>query len=155
MSLSDKILFIFLLIIDRLLGTSLTQREVNRRRAKLADYKARLETIEEQLTRLENTLETLNLRLCLLYLWERNLTWPDRWLRFDPATPQDDRELDLLISYLVKPRLATIDEEKVATDHYVYHLKPDWAAIRDLLTSHQVKLESDLRLWLDSQHYTV
>lgn len=150
MSLADRILFILLVIIDRLLGTSLTEREVNHRRARLADYRANLEAIEEQLTRLENTLETLNLRLCLLYLWERNLIWPDHWLRFDPADPQDDRELDLLISYLVKPRLAAIDEEKVTMDHYVYYLKPDWTAIRTLLTSHQVKLEPDLRLWLDS-----
>jgi len=151
MRLSDKILFLFLIIIDRLLGTSLTEREINRRRAKLADYRARLEVVEEQLTRLENTLETLNLRLCLLYLWERNLICPDRWLRFDPADPHDNRELDLLIHYLVKPRLAALDEEKVTEDHYIYHLKPDWTALRALLTTHQIKLETDMRLWLDSQ----
>ncbi len=151
MSLSDRILFILLLTIDRLFGTSLTEQEVNRRRAKLAAFKARLEIIEEQLTRLEDTLETLNLRLCLLYLWERNLTWADRWLRFDPADPHDDKELDLLIQHLVKPRLAAIDEEKVTEEHYVYHLAPDWAAIRALITSQQVKLEADMRLWLDSQ----
>ncbi len=150
MSPSDRILFLLLIIIDRLLGTSFTEREVNRRRAKLAEYKARLEVVEEQLTRLENTLETLNLRLCLLYLWERNLTWPNRWLRFDPADSQDDKELDLLIHYLVKPRLATIDEEEVTEDHYVYHIKPDWTAIRALLASQQVKLETDMGLWLDS-----
>ncbi len=151
MSLGSKVFFVCLLVVDRLLGTNLVERELARRRAKITAYRARLTKIEEQLGRLESTLGTINLRLCLLYLWKRNLMSPHGWLHFDPADPQEDKGLDLLINHMVKPHLAAIAEEELTKGHYIYHIEPDWGAIRNLLTNQQVKLGSELAGWLSNQ----
>lgn len=151
MRLSNRLLFTALLIIDRVLGTHLAEKELSRREAKVAQYKQRMNELEEQLKRLEELLESLNLRLCLLYLQERSLIWPDRWLRFDPADPGEERGLDLLIEHLVKPRLATVDTETAVQGHYVYHIQPHWEVIREFFVQHQADLEPGLSGWLAQQ----
>jgi hypothetical protein len=137
-----------LVLVDHLLGTNLAGKELSRREAKVARYRAQMVNLERQLTSLEGMLEAINLRLCLLYLQERSLLSPARWLSFDPNDPEEDRGLGLLIERLVKPRLATIEMDKVEEGHYVYHLQPDWAAIRALLAEQQADLEPEMQRWL-------
>ena len=144
----DKILFTALVLVDHLLGTHLVERELARREAKVARYRAHMMELERELTKLEDLLGAINLRLCLLYLRERSLLSPERWLSFDPNNPEEDRGLELIIEHLVKPRLATIEMDKVEEGHYVYQLQPDWAAIRAFFAEQQADLELDIEGWL-------
>lgn len=148
MRTKDRILFTALVLVDHLLGTDLAKKELSRREAKVARYRARMVELEEQLGKLEELLGAINLRLCLLYLRERSLLSPQQWLFFDPNDPEEDRGLDLVIEHLVKPRLATIEMDKIDEGHYVYRLQPDWAAIRVLLAKQQADLEPDMKRWL-------
>ena len=148
MKTRDRILFTALVLVDHILGTNLAGKELSRREAKVARYRAQMVKLERQLTRLEGMLEAINLRLCLLYLQERGLLSPVRWLSFDPNDPEEDRGLGLLIEHLVKPRLATIKMDKVEEGHYVYHLQPEWVAIHALLAEEQADLEPGLERWL-------
>ena len=97
MRIGDRILLVGLGIFDRLFATNFLKREVARRKAKVARSEARLAEISEQLVKLGELLEAANLQLCLLYLRQRELLSPHRWLHFDPANPQEDQGLDLLI----------------------------------------------------------
>ena len=148
MKTRDKILFTAFILVDHLLGTKLAEKELARREAKVARYKARMTDLEEQLTKLEGLLGAINLRLCLLYLRERSLLSPERWLSFDSNDPEEDRGLGLVIEHLVKPRLATVETDQVEEGHYIYHLQPDWAAIRAFFAEQQADLEPDMRGWL-------
>ena len=144
----DRILFTALILVDHLLGTNLAKKELSRREANVARYRAQMTELEKQLTRLEGLLGAINLRLCLLYLQERSLLLPERWLSFDANDPEEDTGLNLLIEHLVKPRLATIEMDKVEEGHYLYHLQPDWAAIRAFFAEQQADLEPDMKRWL-------
>mgnify|MGYP001082685810 CR=1 FL=1 len=148
MKARDKVLFTALVLMDHLLGTHLAEKELARREAKVARHRAQMTELEKQLTRLEGLLGALNLRLCLLYLRERSLLSPEQWLSFDPNDPEEERGLDLLIEHLVKSRLATIEMDKVEEGHYLYHLQPDWAAIRAFFAEQQADLEPDMKGWL-------
>ena len=154
MRTSDKILLAGLGIIDRLFATDLLEREVARRKASVARSEARLAEISEQLVKLGGLLEAASLQLCLLYLRQRELLSPQRWLHFDPANPQDDQGLDLLINHLVKPRLAAIEVQEVEKNRYIYKLEPDWAAIGDFLAQREADLQPEIADWLKtSQAY--
>ncbi|MDH4136029.1 MAG: hypothetical protein OEW09_04835 [Anaerolineae bacterium] len=148
MKTRDRILFTALILVDHLLGTHLVQKELARREAKVARYRTQMTELEKQLTRLEGLLGAINLRLCLLYLRERSLLSPERWLSFDSNDPEEDRGLGLVIEHLVKPRLATVETDQVEEGHYIYHLQPDWAAIRAFFAEQQTDLEPDMRGWL-------
>ena len=148
MKARDKILFTALILVDHLLGTNLAKKELSRREANVARYRAQMTELEKQLTRLEGLLGAINLRLCLLYLQKRSLLLPERWLSFDANDPEEDTGLNLLIEHLVKPRLATIEMDKVEEGHYLYHLQPDWAAIRAFFAEQQADLEPDMKRWL-------
>jgi hypothetical protein len=148
MRIGDKFLFAGLIIIDRLFATNLVERELARRKAKLARYEAYLTQITEALTKFEESLKATHLQLCLLYLRQRELLLPHRWLHFDPASHQEDQGLDLLIDYLVKPRLAAIEVQEVKNKHYIYKLEPDWAAINAFLAEWQADLQPEIAEWL-------
>ncbi len=165
MRIGDKILLAGLGILDRLFATNLLEREVARRKAKVARSEARLAEISQQLAKLEGILEAANLQLCLLYLRQRELLLPYRWLYFDAANPQEDQGLDVLIEHLVKPRLAAIEVQEASSrglrraqsrrsargvekNHYIYRIEPDWAAIGDLLTQREADLQPEIADWL-------
>ncbi|MFQ5813223.1 MAG: hypothetical protein ACE5I2_08565 [Anaerolineae bacterium] len=148
MNAGDKILLVGLGIIDRLFATNFLGREVARRKARVARSEARLAEISEQLVKLGGLLEAANLQLCLLYLRQRNLLSPHRWLHFDSANPQEDQGLDLLINHLVKPRLAAIEMQEVEKSHYIYKLEPDWAAIGAFLAQREADLQPEIADWL-------
>jgi len=133
MKLTDRILFTILLIIDHLFKTDLVDREINRRKRRIASLNERLDLIEREMRRLERLMQATNIQLCVLYLRERRLRSPETWLTFDPANENDEYELNLMIEHLVKTRLATIDMETLAPEHYRYHLHPDWEAIEEAL----------------------
>jgi len=144
-------------IIDRLFATDLLEREVARRKAKLARSEARLAEINEQLAKLEDLLEAANLQLCLLYLRQRELLLPHHWLHFDTANPNEEQGLDLLINHLVKSRLAAIEMQEASSrgsaqgvekKHYIYKLEPDWAAVSDYLTQQEADLQPEIADWL-------
>jgi len=154
-------------VIDRLCATDFLEREVARRKAKVARSGARLAEISEQLVKLGGLLEAANLQLCLLYLRQRELLSPHRWLYFDPTNPQEDQGLDLLIQHLVKPRLAAIEMQEASSrgvsteldevsargvekDHYIYRLEPDWAAIDAFLAQREADLQPDIADWLET-----
>jgi hypothetical protein len=156
-----------LVIIDHLFGTRLVEREVARRKAEVARSEARLAEISQQLLKLGELLEAANLQLCLLYLRQRNLLSPQRWLYFDLADSQEDKGLDLLINHLVKPRLAAIEMQEASSrepalslskgsargvekNHYIYRLEPDWAAIGDFLTQREADLQPEIADWLET-----
>ena len=157
MRTGDKILLAGLGIIDRLFATDLLKREVARRKARVARSEARLAEISEQLVKLEGLLEAANLQLCLLYLRQRELLSPYRWLYFDPANHLEDQGLDLLINHLVKPRLAAIEMQEASSrgsaqgvekNSYIYKLAPDWAAIGDFLAQREADLQPEIADWL-------
>jgi hypothetical protein len=148
MRTGDKILLVGLGIVDRLFATDFLEREVARRKAKIARSEARLAEINEQLAKLEELLEAANLQLCLLYLRQRELLLPHRWLYFDPANPQEDQGLDLLVHHLVKPRLAAIEMQEVEKNHYIYRLEPDWTIIDAFLAQREADLQPEIAGWL-------
>ena len=157
MRIGYRILLAGLVIIDRLFATNFLEREVARRKAKVARYEARLTEISEQLAKLGELLEAANLQHCLLYLRQRNLLSPQRWLHFDPADPQEDQGLDLLINHLVKPRLAAIEMQEASSrgsargvekNHYIYKLEPDWTAIDAFLAQREADLQPEIADWL-------
>ena len=157
MRTGDRVLLVSLGIIDHLFDTDLLLREVARRKAKLARSEARLAEINEQLAKLEELLEAANLQLCLLYLRQRELLLPRRWLYFDPANPNEEQGLDPLINYLVKPRLAAIEMQEASSrgsargvekNHYTYKLEPDWAAIGAFLAQREADLQPEIADWL-------
>jgi len=135
-------------IFDRLFATNFLEREVARRKAKVARSEARLAEISEQLVKLGELLEAANLQLCLLYLRQRELLSLHRWLHFDPANPQEDQGLDLLIHHLVKPRLAAIEIQEVGKNRYTYRLDPNWAAIGAFLAQQEADLQPEIADWL-------
>ena len=148
MRIGDKILLAGLGIVDRLFATGFLEREVARRKAKVARSEARLAEISEQLVKLGGLLEAANLQLCLLYLRQRELLSPHRWLHFNSANPQEDQGLDLLINHLVKPRLAAIEMQEVEKNHYIYRLEPDWTAIGAFLAQREADLQPEIADWL-------
>lgn len=148
MRTGDKILLAGLGIVDRLFATNFLGREVARRKAKVARSEARLAEISEQLVKLGGLLAAANLQLCLLYLRQRNLLSPQHWLCFDSANPEEEQGLDLLINHLVKPRLAAIEIQEVGKNHYIYTLKPNWAAIGAFLAQREADLQPEIADWL-------
>lgn len=151
MRIRDKILFAGLIIIDRLFATNLVERELARRKAKVARYEAYVTQITTALTKLEELLKAAHLQFCLLYLRQRELLWPHRWLQFDPTNQQEDQGLDFLIDYLVKPRLAAIEVQEVKNKHYIYKLEPDWTAINAFLAERQADLQPEIAEWLSQK----
>jgi hypothetical protein len=148
MRTGDKMLLAGLGIVDRLFATDFLEREIARRKAEVARSEARLAEISEQLVKIGGLLEAASLQLCLLYLRQRHLLSPQRWLCFDPANPQEDHGLDLLISHLVKPRLAAIEIQEVEKNHYIYKLEPDWAAVDDYLVKREADVQPEIADWL-------
>ena len=152
MRLTDRVYLVVLLAIDRLLGTRLAERELARRKEKMDRYARRVALLEEQLADLNRKLALANVQLCLLYLQQRDLARPGRWLLFDTGDAGESKALDVLIEHLVKPHLATIlEEERLEETRYIYRLKPDWEAICAHLSEQRVALEPPVASWLEAK----
>ena len=147
MRFRDRFLFLALAVVDRLFGTRLVQRELDRRREHLAVYQARMADIQQEIDLLGERLEGLHLQLCLLYLRHRHMVDVDDWLRFESGG-SDESGLDLLIEHLVKPRLAAIEMQEMVPGHHIYHLCPDWEAIAAAIGDALEMLEPETLAWL-------
>ncbi len=139
-----------LLMLDRLLGTRLVERELARRQAIIERLVARVEAINRDLEALAEELAFYRLAVCLAELKARGERegWDD-WLRFAPHSDGDELLLDSAIECLVKPRLAAIDVEPAGPGNYIYRLHPDWAAI--IARVRGTALASELMAWLEEQ----
>ena len=144
MRIGDRLWLAGLLLIDRVFGTRLAIKEVERRRQRLAEAEVQLTAIQTELKRLTDLLEQVNLGLCLFHLRQRRLFIPERWLYFQTADEDETQILEMLIEHLVKPRLAAIEVQEDEAG-YTYRLIPDWAAIRAALENP----EPDLAAWLE------
>lgn len=147
MKFRDRVLFLGLAVVDRLFGTRWVQAELERRRNRLAEHRARVANIEQEIDHLQVQLEGLHLQLCLLYLRHRYMADLENWLRFESGG-SDEAGLNLLIDHLVKPRLAAIEMHETAPDHHVYHLHPDWRAIAAAIGDAAKMLEPETLAWL-------
>ncbi len=147
MRFRDRILFLGLATVDKLFGSRWVQRELERRRKRVVAYQERMTNIQQEIGDLETRLDELHVQLCLLYLRHRYMTDVDNWLRFETGS-NDERGLDLLIEYLVKPRLAAIEMHEIAPNHHVYHLRPDWTAIAAAIGDAPETLELEALAWL-------
>lgn len=147
MRFRDRLLFMVLLVVDRLFGTHWVQRELDRRKEQLAEYQARTANIQQEIEHLGARLNGLHLQLCLLYLRQRHMTGLEDWLRFESGG-SDEPGLDLLIEHLVKPRLAAIETHETSPGHHVYHLHPDWGGIAAAIGDEPKTLEPETLAWL-------
>jgi hypothetical protein len=139
-----------LLMVDRLWGTQLIERELGRRQHRIERLTADMDAFNRELEVLVAELTLHRLLLCLIERKARsereNL---DDWLYFSPHTDGEESLLDSAIDCLVKPRLARIDVDPVGPREYVYRLQPDWAAIIDRLRGTAVAV--GLMTWIEEQ----
>ena len=150
MGLLTHLWFACLVLTDRLLGTHLVEWELARLQRRVEAYEAHASAIRRQMEELDRLLHVTQVELCVLYLRQRRVLRPEIWLCFVPAERAgEERDLDMLIDRLVKHGLATVRTETVGEQTYVYHLRPDWAAIVDLLSAWRKYLDPLTTSWLD------
>ncbi len=80
-----------------------------------------------------------------IYLGGRSLIQNE--LRLDPADPREAEILDASIELLVKRQLAAVSVEEGQEGGHVYHLEPDWTAIRARLSAAAEQSESQMAEW--------
>ncbi len=153
MNLWMRLRFVALVVSDRLLGTQLVERELERMNQRIESYEAQADAIQQQRENLSDLLLTAQVELCVLYLQQRYILQPQTWLRFAPAEdPEEERGLDMLIDRLVKQDFASVHIEEVdegSEQTYVYHLRPDWAAIIEQLYSRKEHLDPETVSWIE------
>ena len=139
-----------LIVADRLLDTHLVEWELARLQRRIEAYEAQATTIRRRMEGLTHLLQVAHVELCVLYLRQRHIFRPETWLRFAPTESVDDEgALNLLIGRLVKHKLATVRTETVGERAYVYHPRPNWAAIVDLLGAWSEHLDPLTASWLE------
>jgi hypothetical protein len=144
-----RLLGTVLRLVDELLhvdwGERLLGRLAGSWQTQLAELDIALAALEKERLRLHVQAETLAIHVAAIYLGRRSLAHEE--LRFDPANPRDEETLDASIDLLVKERLAAIESEQVEPGHYVYHLEPDWVAIRARLSTAASQAEPEMADW--------
>ncbi len=142
-----------LLLIDRLFGTHLLDRELARYQQRIDALVGRIGGVSQEIDALAEELTTYRLTLCLIELQIRSERADlDDWLCFAPRADgqlEDEGLLDSVIDCLVKPRLATLDVQSVGERQYLYRVHPDWDAIRSRLKDTQPP--NELLVWLDAR----
>jgi hypothetical protein len=142
--------FAGLVVIDRLFGTRLVERELARLQSHIATFETQASVLQQQIEEANRLLHAVQVELCVLYLHQRRLLLPEAWCRFAPAEGADEgNHLDLLINRLVKHGLATVRTEATGERVYVYYVQPDWEAIADLLGNWQELMTPVVSTWLD------
>nr|HID14668.1 hypothetical protein [Anaerolineae bacterium] len=150
MSIWTRLWFAVLTVTDRLLGTRLVEREMARLQRRIEAYEAQAATIRQQMEEFNRLLQVAQVELCVFYLRQRRILRPETWLRFAPGESADEeKNLDMLIGHLVKHNLAAVRTEAVGEQTYVYHLRPDWAAIVGLLSAWKGYLDPLTLSWLE------
>lgn len=145
-----RLLTVFLAIVDSLFhvrwGERLLERMAGRWQAQLLELDQSLAQLEIERQQIQSQAEGLSIHAAALYLGGRRLARGE--LRFDPADPHDEQVLDASIDLLVKTRLAAIEAEAVEAGQYVYHLEPDWPAIRARLAEAAALADGETAAWL-------
>jgi hypothetical protein len=150
MKVRNRLWFAVLIAADWLLGTHLVDRELARMQRCVETCQAQASAIHQHIEDLNHLLHVVQVELCVLYLRQRRALQPQTWRRFAPAeSTSEGRILDWLIGQLVKCRLATVRIETVGEQTYVYYLRPDWAAIADLLSAWKEHLDPVTVPWLE------
>lgn len=139
-----------LALVDSLFNVQWGERTLNRLSRR---WQAQLDQVNESLARLaeerrtlQRQLEVVAIQTAAIHLGGRSLSRHE--LLFDPADPQDEKVLDASIDLLVKEKLAAIEPYEIAPGHYVYHLEPDWGAIRARLSSAVATATPEIAAWL-------
>lgn len=145
-----RLLVAGLAVVDRLFkvrwGERLLERLAVRWQARLTQLDQALAYLEEERHRLQLQTEALALHTAAIYLGGRRVARDE--LCFDPADPRDEELLDATIDLLVRERLATIEPEEIEEGHFVYHLEPDWPAIRARLARATDQAGPETAEWL-------
>jgi hypothetical protein len=135
--------------VDRLFNVRWGERLLDRAsddwQAQLAELDQALVQLGLERDQLQEQIEALSIHLAAVYLGGRQLTRGE--LCFDPADPRDEELLDATIDLLVKQRLAAIDAQEIGSGQYIYHLEPDWTAIRDVLARAATRAEPESAEW--------
>jgi len=127
-------------------GERILARLARRWQAQVDQIDEAMASLREEQDRLEVLLDGLRLQTAALYLGNRQLAQGE--LRFDPAEPHEEEILDATIELLVKKGLAAIETEEIEAGHYIYHLAPDWRAIRTRLDEAAEQAEPETARWL-------
>lgn len=153
MGVRDRLIFGFLALLDWLLGGDLTEKELTRREARVAQHEARLQALEERLAEMEERLsrarlvaEAEDLWLCFAYARQRIARDPRGELRLDSSDPMEDKAADFLIEHMVKPGFATVRVEERPEGQHIYHIKPAWQKIYDHLEGVGIHAEGEAGL---------
>lgn len=153
MTRRDRVLFGILIVLDHLLGSDLTEKELARREARVAQHEARLQALEEKLAQMEERLsraklvaEAEDLWLCFAYARQRMARDPRGELRLDASDPMEDKAADFLIEHMVKPGFATVRVEEGPEGQHIYYIKPAWGKIYDHLEGIGIHVEEEAGL---------
>ena len=142
-----------LLIIDKMLGTHLLDRELARYQVRIDALVKRVDAVSQEIDTLAEALAAYRLTLCLIELQIRSERADlDDWPCFAPGADgrlEDEGLLDSVIDCLVKPRLATVDVEPMDEGRYLYRVHPNWSTIQTRLEGTQPP--SELLVWLDTK----
>jgi hypothetical protein len=144
-----RLVTVTLSLVDRLLnvqwGKRFLDRLADRWQVRAAELDQALARLEEERARLRAQAEALSIHAAAIYLGSRTLAHNE--LRFDPSDPRDEEMLNASIDLLVKERLASIRTEETEPACYVYHLEPDWVAIRARLSTAAKHAEPEIAEW--------
>jgi hypothetical protein len=145
-----RLRFLVLILIDRLLGTRLVDRQIAQLQARIDAFEGHALALQKQMRALDQTLHLAQLQMCITHLYQRQLLQPGTWLRFVPSgNPEEEQLLDLLIAQLVRHDLAGIRTEPAGDETHIYHLQPDWEAIAACLGDWQDRMDPMIAAWLD------
>jgi hypothetical protein len=138
-------------ILDTVLGVCwgerLLQRLADRWRTRLDQLDRELAGLEQQREEVGSQAEALAIQVAAMYLGRRSVI--QGGLCFDPSDPHDEEILDAVIEILVKERLATIEAQQVGLQQYLYHLEPDWQAIRLRLAGAVDGAQPEIATWFE------
>lgn len=145
-----RLLTVCLAVVDSLFhvrwGERLLERMASRWQAQLLALDESLARLETERQQIELLAEALSIHAAALYLGGRWLARGE--LRFDPADCRDEEVLDASIDLLVRERLAAVESEEVDSGQYIYHLEPDWPAIRARLAEAAAQADGETAAWL-------
>ncbi len=144
-----RLLTLLLVLVDGLFkvqwGEHLLERMTDHWQTQLERLDGDLARLEKQRDWLQSQVEALAIHVATIYLAERRQAHDE--LRFDPAIPRDEEILDASIDLLVRQRLATIEAQEIEPGHFVYHLEPDWVAIRSRLSTAAARADPEIAEW--------
>jgi hypothetical protein len=143
-----------LAVIDRLLGTHLLDRSVNRWQQEVKAMQIEIASLQTRMEELNASRGAILRHLSLSYLQLRQSQAPDSWLHFDPRNPAEESAIDVLTRALVAPHWARWTVNQIGSGDaniYTYDLVPDWAALRQEVLKHTTNFSTSLLDWLSAQ----